>query len=68
MVWRSRPLSGWPTPPAGSWLSIRDTHQPNTAAGDLQVVLRNMRWRMADGYALLLIGGIALAVCVTRFS
>ena len=54
---------------AGRFLAlIRDTHQPNTAAGYLQVVLRNMRWRMADGYALLLIGGIALAVCVTRFS
>jgi hypothetical protein len=49
-------------------VALRDTHQPNTAVGYFHVVLRNMRWRMADGYALLVIGGIAIAVCVTRFS
>ena len=47
---------------------VRDSRQPGTAAGYLQVVLRGMRWRMADGYALFLIAGIAAVMIVTGYS
>lgn len=47
---------------------VRDVHGPSINEDPFRAILKAMRWRMVDGYALLLIGGIAIAACAARFS
>jgi len=51
-----------------SFALVRDVHGPTGSADYIQAILRGMRWRLFDGYALLLIGGIAIAACAAGFS
>jgi hypothetical protein len=48
---------------------LRDTRDfRNGAAADhLALVLKSMHWRTFDGFALLLVSGIAVVACLRRF-
>jgi hypothetical protein len=47
---------------------VRDAHGQSATADYFKSILKAMRWRMVDGYALFLIGGIAISACAVRFS
>jgi hypothetical protein len=51
-----------------SFALVRDVHGPTGSADYFQTILKGMRWRLFDGYALLLIGGFAIAACAARYS